>query len=250
MKEEKSLVLKNYEIDYSFIIKNYLEPKMWQKKWNLLIYKNFVFTLRMSSIYVQEEKIYFYIKLEDIKNTTDYRDDWNHCYEENSYEESINFSLKIDDVSFLEKKINSAMLDCIERLERKKIMGTERYQEIRNGKGKEIRTLTEIAEEFLDDNNVKNEDIREAYIDVFVENNKKIDKKLSEYQQLRKYNELTELYLVFANINENKNLLDKIERNSLDIEYLREIEKEVLEYIENLETEEFKEEMQGNLEDI
>ena len=250
MKEEKSLVLKNYEIDYSFIIKNYLEPKMWQKKWNLLIYKNFVFTLRMSFIYVQDEKIYFYIKLEDIKNTTDYRDDWNDCYEENSYEESINFSLKIDDVSFLEKKINSAMLDCIERLERKKIMGTERYQEIRNGKGKEIRTLTEIAEEFLDDNNVKNEDIREAYIDVFVENNKKIDKKLSEYQQLRKYNELTELYLVFANINENKNLLDKIERNSLDIEHLRETEKEVLEYIENLETEEFKEEMQGNLEDI
>ena len=250
MKEEKSLVLKNYEIDYSFIIKNYLEPKMWQKKWNLLIYKNFVFTLRISFIYVQEEKIYFDIKLEDIKNTTDYRGDWNYWYGENSYEEPINFSLKIDDVSFLEKKINSAMLDCIERLEKKKIMGTERYQEIRNSKEKEIRTLTEIAEEFLDDNNVKNEDIRKAYIDVFVENNKKIDEKLSEYQQLRKYNELTELYLVFANINENKNLLDKIERNSLDIEHLREIEKEVLEYIENLETEKFKEEMQGNLEDI
>jgi len=250
MKEEKSLVLKNYEIDYSFIIKNYLEPKMWQKKWNLLIYKNFVFTLRISFIYVQEEKIYFDIKLEDIKNTMDYRGDWNYWYGENSCEEPINFSLKIDDVSFLEKKINSAMLKCIERLERKKIMGTERYQEIRDGKEKEIRALTEIAEEFLDDNNVKNEDIREAYIDVFVENNKKIDEKLSEYQQLRKYNELTELYLVFANINENKNLLDKIERNSLDIEYLRKIEKEVLEYIENLETEEFKEEMQRNLEDI
>ena len=250
MKEEKSLVLKNYEIDYSFIIKNYLEPKMWQKKWNLLIYKNFVFTLRISFIYVQEEKIYFDIKLEDIKNTTDYRGDWNYWYGENSCEKGINFSLKIDDVSFLEKKINSAMLDCIERLERKKIMGTERYQKIRDGEEKEIRTLTEIAEEFLDDNNVKNGDIREAYIDVFVENNKKIDEKLSEYQQLRKYNELTELYLVFANINENKNLLDKIERNSLDIEHLRETEKEVLEYIENLETEEFKEEMQGNLEDI
>ena len=36
-------IIKNFEIDYSFIIKNYLNPELWHKKWNLFIYKNFVF---------------------------------------------------------------------------------------------------------------------------------------------------------------------------------------------------------------
>ena len=33
--EEKLPVLKVYEIDYSFIIKNYLNPEMWSKTWTL-----------------------------------------------------------------------------------------------------------------------------------------------------------------------------------------------------------------------
>ena len=53
--------IKNFEIDYSFIIKNYLNPELWHKKWNLFIYKSFVFSLELNSIYVQDEKIYFHV---------------------------------------------------------------------------------------------------------------------------------------------------------------------------------------------
>ena len=246
----KGLILKNYEIDYSFIIKNYLNPEMWQKKWNLFVYKSYVFTLRMNSIYVQDEKVNFYVRLEDILNTTDYRDDWNDYQNENYVEEFVQYSLKINDVSFLEKMINTAMLSCIEKLERKKIMGLEAYQEIRDGGKQEEQTLTQIAEDFLDDNNVSNEDIRDAYIEVFVDNNKRIDSKLSEYKDLRKYNELTDLYLIFANVNKDEKLLDKVKEKSLDLDKLKDFELEVLDYIENLETEEFTEEMQDNLEEI
>lgn len=247
---EKGLILKSYEMDYSFIIKNYLDPKMWQKKWNLFVYKGYVFTLRMSSIYVQEEKVNFYVRLEDVLNKSDYRDDWNDFRGENYAEEFVQYSLKIEDVSFLEKMINTAMLKCIEKLERKKIMGTERYQAIRDGEREEEETLTRIAEEFLDDNNVKNEDIRNAYIEAFVDNNKKIEEKLEDYKCLKKYNELTDLYLIFANVNKDEKLLDKVKEECLDLDKLEDLEKEALEYIESLETEEFQEEMQNNLEEL
>lgn len=247
---EKGLILKNYEIDYSFIIKNYLQPEMWQKKWTLFVYKGYVFTLRMTSIYVQEEKVNFYVRLEDTLNTKDYRDEWNDCSGENYVEEFVQYSLKINDVSFLEKMTDTAMLMCIKKLELKKIMGLAEYQEIRHGKIQEEETLTQIAEDFLDNNNVTNGDIRQAYIEVFVNNNKKIESKLRKYQDLRQYKELTDLYLIFANINKNEKLIETIKENILDTEKLKILEKEVNEYIENLETEEFQEEMQGNLEEI
>lgn len=247
---EQGLILKNYEIDYSFIIKNYLDPKMWQKTWNLFVYKGYVFTLRMTSIYVQDEKVNFYVKLEDTLNTMDYRDDWNDCSGENKVEEFVQYSLKIYDVSFLEKTINTAMLNCIKRLEAKKIMGLEEYQDIRIGRQQEEETLTQIAEEFLDNNNVTNDDIREAYIEVFVDNNKKIESKLSEYKDARQYKELTDLYLIFANINKNEKLIETIKENINNNGELEELQKEINEYIESLETEEFQVEMQENLEEV
>ena len=248
--DNNALIIKVFKIDYSFIIKNYLEPKLWQKRWNLLTYKNYIFTLRMSSIDVQDEKVNFYVRLEDTQNTTDYRDDWNDCIGENYAEEFVQYSLKINDSSFLEKMIDTAMLKCIEKLERKKIMGLEEYQELKAGEKLEEETLTGIAEDFLDANSVKNEDVRNAYIYVFVENNKKIESRLAEYRELKHYKELTDLYLLFANINKNEKLIEAIKENILDYEELRALDKEINEYIKNLETEEFYEEMQGNLEEV
>lgn len=50
---EKGMVIKKYEVDYSFIIRNYLSPKMWEKVWTLFLYKNFRFTLQISNIEVE-----------------------------------------------------------------------------------------------------------------------------------------------------------------------------------------------------
>ena len=250
MSEEKGLVLKNYEIDYSFIIKNYLDPKLWQKTWNLFMYKSFVFSLQMETINVQCEKIYFEVKLEDTLNTRAYRDDWNDCWGENKVTETIWYSLKIEDVSFFKKKIYSAMLDCIKKLERKKIMASEECQEMVRAMENEEEKLREIATDFLDENRVYNDEIRDAYIEAYVDNNKKMEDKIDNYKDNRRYNGLTDLYLIFANVNKDKELLQKIETYSLDKEELAETQKEIKEYMESLETEEFEEEMKSYLEDI
>ena len=59
--ENKLPAIKVYDIDYSFIIKNYLNPEMWQKTWTLFQYKTFVVTLRLDSINCQKEKIFFQV---------------------------------------------------------------------------------------------------------------------------------------------------------------------------------------------
>ena len=41
---DKGLIIKAYDIDYSFIIKNYLDPKLWEKEWTLSMYKELVVT--------------------------------------------------------------------------------------------------------------------------------------------------------------------------------------------------------------
>lgn len=240
--------IKNFEIDYSFIIKNYLNPELWHKKWNLFIYKNFVFSLELSSIYVQDEKIYFHVILEDILNVLDYTDEWssypNRCYE------TVDYSLKIDDVSFLKNKISTAMLYLIEKLEERKIKNSQEYKNIEDSKDNEKRKLTEIAENFLDDNKVTNDDIRDVYISNYVDNNSKIEDYLDDCKYNLKYNMLTDLYLIYANVNKKDNLLQTLENRILDDEEFEELKNEINEYIKYMETEDFEQEMQEYLEDI
>lgn len=51
--------IKTYEIDYQFIIDNYTDHKLWDKVWNLFIFKNYVYTLALSSIDVKKYEISF-----------------------------------------------------------------------------------------------------------------------------------------------------------------------------------------------
>ena len=236
------LVVKQFNIDYSFIINNYLNPELWQKKWNLLIYKNFIFTLNIYSIDTEDEKIKFKIMLQD-------KNEYNRCVSD-KFAHIVEYSLKIEDVLFLKKKIYTAMKRCIYYLEQYKIKSSKEYLRIEVGREQEAGVLTKIANNFLDSENVTNSDIREAYIDVYIDNNSKISDYLRDYLYKMEYNEVTDLYLLLANINNDEDLLENVRNKTSDKDRLKELEIEVNEYIENLETEEFKEELSQKLEDI
>ena len=62
---EKGLSLKVYDVDYSFIIKNYLDEKLWDKEWTIFIYKNFQIILRLNSINVRDKVIWFEVEIQD-----------------------------------------------------------------------------------------------------------------------------------------------------------------------------------------
>ena len=62
---EKGLRLKVYDIDYSFIIKNYLDESLWNKDWTIFIYKRFQIILRLHSIDVKRKVIWFEVEIQD-----------------------------------------------------------------------------------------------------------------------------------------------------------------------------------------
>lgn len=236
---ENKMILKAYDIDYSFIIKNYLDQKLWEKEWTLFVYKKFVVTLRLKYIYIYNHKIIFEIKVIDNNKNS-----WNR-----EYTKVIEYSLNIENINILKKSINTKILCAIEDMEIDGyIEETEEYQKLIEMQNEERERLTKIAEEFLDDNDVENENIREAYIDAYVDNTEKVWGLKLDYEAEKQYKMLPDLYLAFARATNDKELEEKILRNN--IEGKEKLLKEIEELEKYMQTEEYENEMKNNLEEV
>lgn len=239
----KELMLKVYDVDYSFILKKYLNEKLWEKEWTLFVYKNYVVTLRLKTIDVAGKIVWFEIKIND--NNPENPDAFGKDIKGSTY-----YYLQTDNIDILKKKINSTILDCIKELEKTYyIQKTDRWQELIDKEREEKSKLEDIASEFLDEENVTNEDIRNAYIEWFIDKNEKVWSFKNNYVISMQYQLLTDFYLVFLkSINNNEKIIYII--SHLDTSRIKEVEEEINEYMEYMETDGFKEEMESNLEDI
>lgn len=218
-----NLAIKVYDIDYSFIINNYLDKKLWDKEWNLFVYKNFIFKIRLSSIDTRDKEISFDVLLD-------------HAGSER--EECFSYSLMNGNIKILKKQINGCVFRLIERCEEYDyIREEEGYLTIKNGADEEENMLRGIAESFLDEEGVTNRDIRDVYIDNYIDNNRKTDTYLLNYCDGRRYKVLSDLYLLYAQVCEDEDryqtYLSKIknENNFENVivevkEYLKKIQEE------------------------
>lgn len=236
---ENKMILKVFDIDYSFIIKNYLDPKLWQKEWTLFIYKKFVVTLRLKYIYVYNHKICFGIKL-----TNNNKNNLNR-----EYTETVEYSLNVGNINILKKNINKKILYVIEVMEKcDYIEQTEEFKKLILMQDEEREKLTKIAEEFLDDNDIENENIREAYIEAYVSNTEKVWDLKQDYKNENRYKMLPDLYLTFARATNNKELEKEILETNF--EKKEELLKEIEELEEYMKTEEYENNMRGKLEEL
>lgn len=239
MKNE--IALKVYEVDYSFIVNNYLDKELWGKSWTLFIYKDYVFTLNLSMIDVKSETIVFEIKCNQLHW------DWEADVFNSSRE--VRHNVKNSSIAVLKKQINGAIFDVIDWVERIDICHSDEYEQISNYQEEEKEKLEEIANDFLDENRITNEDVRDAYVKKYVSDNSTVGKRKSEYKRLQKYNVLTDLYLVFVKAINDKTREEMILTN-LDNTKTEEVLKEVNNYMEQLQTEEYQEELKEALEVI
>lgn len=177
------LALKVYQVDYEFICKNCLNPNLWEKTWNLFVYRDYVFTLNISSISVRENTISFLIEL--IKGNK----------RKSTY---IWYRRNTENYTVLIKQVNGAMFRLIEEFEEMLLRQSDEYQEIMDSYYNEQDLLKEIAEEFLDNEGVSNKEIREIYIDNYISNNSKIETMKRNYLYYNQYRLLSEMYLVFT----------------------------------------------------
>lgn len=241
--KENMLMLKVFNVDYSFIIKNYLNEKIWEKEWTIFIYKTFIITLRLSSINVKDKKIWFEVKITD--NGQEFIDYWGKTCTEN-----FSYSLSIENIEILKKTLNLTIFELIKKLELEYyIKKTDKYFELTEMKENEQQKLTELAEEFLDSEGVTNGDIRKAYIDYYVDKNERVWELRNSYEIEMKYNMLTGLYLIFLKATKNEERYNLVE-SYVSEDKLSKVLEEIKEYEDYMETEGFIEEMQEKLEEL
>lgn len=235
--------IKVYKMDWNFLIQNYLDKRLWSKDWTLFEYKGFKVSISLYNIYTKNEKIYFEISL-------------SHKEPEENYivtkTKQIDYSLKIDDVKFLKKKINSAIWDLF-------LLGEcdwyihyeERYLELVKLREEERERLADIAKEFLDDNDITNENIREAYIEAYVNEYERTWNMMREYEAHRMYNALPDLFLVWLDsLEEDDKVKREVLRQRVGSDTIDRVTKEIEEYQKYIETKEWEEEMKSNLEEV
>lgn len=224
--------IKVYEIDYDFIIKNYLDPKLWNKSWTVFIYRDFVFTLRMTKIAVISNTITFEVKL-------------------NKHWDSRHFEYNVENsnISFLKKSLMGTIRRLIGDYERSKIRGTEGYKILEENLLEAENKLEEIANDFLDNEGVTNKEIREVYIENYVDNNSERWYKLDKYVDSLTYAVCTDLYMIFAEATNDESLKDAVQCYLNDGDSER-IQRELKEYCEYVDSEEWLEDVKEELESI
>lgn len=231
--------IKIWKIDYSFIIENYLNPALWQKTWTLFEYKDFVITIRLTKIDTENMKIVFRLILRDNGRANTWGD-----------QEDVGYSLKSSSIAFLIKSINGSIYRMISYHERYHTFeDLPVYKEAEQQSEREIEKLTALASEFLDDEGVENDDIREAYIDKYVDDHKQNDEYIEKLREAYKYHLLTDFYLVFADsigdVAKYQTIMDKLEENEIE-----NVLKEIKQYKTYIETDDYQEEMKDLLEKI
>ena len=96
--------IKVYKIDYEFIIKNYLDPKLWEKTWTVFVYYDYVFTLKMMSIDVQKNSIDFRVYLKGKE----------YCFDTQYCGQSFSYNIKNSNFKMLDKSLKCSMIILIE----------------------------------------------------------------------------------------------------------------------------------------
>ncbi|MCR0294093.1 hypothetical protein MKC43_10415 [[Clostridium] innocuum] len=231
--------IKTWKMDYSFIIKNYLNPALWQKTWTLFEYKDFVITIKLARIETEDMRIVFRLNLRDNGRPNTW-----------GYQEDVSYSLKRSSIKFLIKSINGAIFRMIGYHERNHVLeDLPVYIDAKQQGDIEIEKLTALASEFLDDEGVTNEEIREAYIDKYVDDNKQNNKYIQRLRSAYEYHLLTDFYLVFAeSIGDDtkyQTVMNRLEENEIE-----NVLKEISQYKTYIETDDYQEEMKDLLEAI
>lgn len=239
---ENQLAIKVFKMNYDFLVKNYLNPELWQKEWTLFEFKFYKITMNIYSINTKNEKILLELHIQ-------YKDPDAWCGY--STEKIVDYSLKINDIEFLKRKINTAIWEGIQNLELSYLIEAEdEYQNLVYLRQSERERLSEIARDFLEENGIENENIIEAYTEAYVDEYEKTWDLMQDYKANRKFHVSTDLYLTWLNsLEDSKDKESRLTwvKDVLTSSELEKVQKEISEFEEFIETSEWEEEARENL---
>ena len=223
--------IKVYNVDYDFLISNYLNPELWKKKWNLFVYKDNVFTLSLYSIYTQTNSINFEIRYNKLGWTT----------------QTVSYYLNNTTIKVLKQQINGAIFRLMEFYDEELCRKTKGYEDICDMYNDEYDNLKQIAESYLDTCGITQSDIRDAYIDRYISDNQRCDVHKRNYLSGHRYEQLTDMFVVFTKASQDENRYKTVINTIGDKERIKQIETQLKEFKEYFGTDEYTEEMTDNL---
>lgn len=170
MKKQFGLSTEIKYVDLAEILANFKNPKFWKKTWCVFKHKDFVCYWRMSYINIQDNTISSEIQLQyhGKKKIGDYGYNWGDSATKTASCSSIPIENSEYTQQIFNKNIAKTIDDVIYYLEKGMTYNSYDYKEAQRLESEEEDRLTEIAKDFLDENNVSNTEIRVAYIDHYV----------------------------------------------------------------------------------
>ncbi len=237
MKQE--LAIKVYDIDYSFILKNYLDPQLWTKEWTLFVYKDVSFVIFLKSIDTRNRSIDFAVRSE-------------HTINGNKDHDTATFSYNLgnSNIESLKRQIRGSMESLIGIMENYSIYSTKEYQKARDLEREHNSRLKDRAEQYLDSNGIYLSEVRDAYIDYYT--NKMSYSYTQNVMSAMKYDLLFDVYMIFYKATGQMDKFEKLKDTYARKHYneYQNVMEEIEEKLKYLETEEYEEELDSGLDSI
>lgn len=237
MKQE--LAIKVYDVDYSFIIKNYLDPQLWQKEWTLFVYKDITFVIYLEYINTRNNSITFGIRSE---HTID------GCKDTDTY--TFSYNLKNSNIDSLKRQIRGGMESLIETMERYSIRSTKEYKKAQELDEQHRENLEDRANQYLDENGIYLKEVREAYIDYYT--SKMRFDYTSNIMSVLNHDLLFDVYMIFYKATGQMDKFDKLKEQYMNKHYntFDKVMDEIDEELEYMNTSEYSSDLDDGLEDI
>ena len=167
MKKQYGISTELQYVNLEEVLKNYTDRKFWKKSWCVFKTKDFSCFWKMKTIDVDNNKIESVVSLEYCGKHRIINYFWDN-HKVVNYCSSIPISNSDYTQVHFNKNILGAIEGCINELEIRIIKNSYEYRQAEQLERDEVKTLREIAENFLDRENVQNQDIRCAYIDSYI----------------------------------------------------------------------------------
>lgn len=171
-----------YKLDYDYIFKNFLKKELWEKEWCLFEHDDLKIVAKLSNIDIERKKVSMKIYMED--------NYWTYSFAYFYYDDA-HYNQKC-----FQNSINDSVIAVIKEYENFQIHKTDEYKNAEEAEDEQEEELRNAAEDFLDNHGIENENIREAYIDAFVSENKKYLR--SDVVGKYRYKMTTNMYVLYA----------------------------------------------------
>lgn len=174
IKKMLGLTTELQHLDLAEILANYRKPKFWKNKWCVFKTNDFDCIWRIRNINVEGNSIESCVTLH-YKGKRKIKRNWWDSESFTSYCESVPIDNPDYNQLVFNKNVLGKVINTIDYLENAIILNSYEYKEAEKLERDERDKLEEVAEKFLDSENVTNKEIREAYIDHYISKASKFD---------------------------------------------------------------------------